>query len=105
MKIEIASIVPKEIIKGFQGRFVHTDNLTIGFWEITKESVLPMHAHLHEQTTQVLEGSFELSVGGVLYHCMPGSIVVIPPHVEHGGRALTDCKILDTFCPRREDYQ
>lgn len=105
MKIEISSLPSKEIINGFHGRFIHTENLTIGFWEIDKDAVLPMHSHVHEQTTQVLEGEFELSVGGVLYHCIPGSIVVIPSFVEHGGRALNHCKIMDTFSPSREDYK
>jgi quercetin dioxygenase-like cupin family protein len=105
MKIEISSLPSKEIIKGFNGRFVHTENLSIGFWEIDKDAVLPMHSHVHEQTTQVLEGEFELTVGGVLHHCIPGSIMVIPSYVEHGGRALTNCKIMDTFSPVREDYK
>jgi len=105
MKIEIASLPFKEIINGFHGRFIHTENLTIGFWEIDKGAILPMHSHIHEQTPQVLEGEFELSVGGVLHHCIPGSIVVIPSFVEHGGRALTHCKIMDTFSPSREDYK
>lgn len=34
-----------------------------------------------------------------------GQVVVIPPHVEHGGVALTDCRIFDIFSPVREDYK
>ena len=39
MKIDISSLPTKEIIKGFNGRFVHTENLSIGFWEIEQDAV------------------------------------------------------------------
>ena len=105
MKIDISSLPTKEIIKGFHGRFVHTENLSIGFWEIEQDAILPIHAHIHEQTTQVIEGEFELVVGEETFHCLPGSICVIPSNSPHGGRALTNCKIMDTFSPVREDYK
>ena len=35
----------------------------------------------------------------------PGTILSIPSHIAHKGRALTNCKITDIFSPVREDYK
>ncbi|MGF1923443.1 MAG: cupin domain-containing protein, partial [Bacteroidia bacterium] len=59
----------------------------------------------HEQITEVREGEFQLTFAGETKIYKPGMIAVIPPHVEHSGVALTDCKLLDIFLPVREDYK
>lgn len=103
--INISGLPQKEIIKGFWARFVHTDNLTLGYWEVEEGAVLPMHSHFHEQITSVSEGKFELTVGNDTHIYESGQIVVIPPHVVHGGRAITKCTLFDIFSPVREDYK
>jgi len=102
---KIKSLKSIEILKGFKGRFVHAKSFTIAFWEIEAGSVLPEHSHIHEQTTQIIEGSLELIIDGNNNICKAGTIVVIPPNVTHKGKALTDCKVVDIFCPVREDYK
>jgi quercetin dioxygenase-like cupin family protein len=47
----------------------------------------------------------ELTVGDETYRMIPGQIVTIPSDVPHSGRAITDCEIMDVFCPVREDYK
>ena len=101
----ISDIEPKEIIKGYHGRFVHMDSFTIGFWEVEAGAEIPLHSHVHEQTTQVIEGEFQMTVGGETKVYTPGMLVTIPSYIEHGGKALTNCKLTDVFCPAREDYQ
>ena len=103
--IEIAGITPKEIVPGYQGRFIHTEKMTIAFWEVEAGAVMPLHHHVHEQVSQVLEGKFELTVDGVTHCYEPGTIVVIPSNIVHGGMALTPCKLLDVFSPLRTEYQ
>jgi quercetin dioxygenase-like cupin family protein len=105
MTYNLLQIDPKELIKGFRGRFVHTEKSTLVFWEIEAGAELPLHAHFHEQTTYVMEGRFELTVAGETQVYEPGLVAVIPSNVEHSGRALTPCKILDVFCPVREEYR
>lgn len=102
---EITSITPREIAKGFLARFVHTESFTLSFVDVKAGAILPEHAHIHEQTSQVIEGEFEMTIGGKTTLLTPGSVVVIPSKVPHSGRALTDCKIQDVFCPVREDYR
>jgi quercetin dioxygenase-like cupin family protein len=103
--IEISKIEQKEIIKGYKARFIHTENTTLAFWEIEKGAMLPQHSHIHEQTTQVLEGNYQLTIDGETNICENGFVAVIPSNVVHGGIALTDCKLLDVFSPVRGDYK
>ena len=102
---EIKNIEQKEILPGFKGRFVYTNRATIAFWEIEKDSILPEHSHIHEQTTQVIEGKLEMTINNETLVLEPGMIVSIPSNVSHSGKALTTCKLTDTFCPAREDYK
>ena len=97
-------ITPKEIIKGFHGRFVHMKGFTYAYWEVEAGAEIPIHDHVHEQLMQVLEGSFEFTVDGVTKIYTAGMVAKIPSHVPHGGKALTDCKLTDIFCPAREEY-
>lgn len=103
--VSINSLAAAEKIPGFNGRFVHTEQMTISYWEIKKASVLPEHAHPHEQISQVMEGQFELTIDGITETMAPGKVAIIPSNVIHSGRALTDCKVMDIFCPVREDYR
>ena len=101
----INSIRQKEIMPGFKGRFIHTDGFTIAYWDIAENSELPEHSHIHEQTTQVIEGKLELTINGETKILEAGSIAIIPSNIVHKGKALTDCKVTDVFCPTREDYK
>lgn len=90
---------------GFKGRFVHSDHVTMAYWNIAAGSALPQHAHVHEQIVNVLEGEFELTVAGETHTYKPGEVAVIASNVPHSGKALTHCRIIDAFYPVREDYR
>ncbi len=83
---------------------IHTDDMTLAYWEIKAGSVLPEHAHFHKQIAQMIEGQFELTVDGKAYLMKPGDVLEIDGNVPHSGRAITDCIIHDIFLPMREDY-
>ena len=103
--LKLGGIPEKEIVKGFHAKFIHTENMTIVYWRIKKGANLPMHSHVHEQVTNVLEGEFEMTVADKTTICRKGDVVTIPSNIAHGGKALTDCYILDIFQPAREDYR
>ena len=95
----------KEMFPGFTGRFEHTENMTLAFWEATAGSNVPEHSHMHQQVVTVSEGKLELVVNGEKKVMDAGRIAVIPSNVKHSAYAVTDCKLLDVFYPVREDYR
>ncbi|MDM8537359.1 cupin domain-containing protein [Desulfobacterales bacterium HSG17] len=103
--INLNDLNEKEMLPGLRARFVHTENMTFSYWNITAGAELPDHSHPHEQVANILEGEFELTVDGQAKIITPGDVVVIPSKASHSGRAITDCRILDVFYPVREDYR
>ena len=89
---------------GFRGRMVHTRDLTIAFWEIDKNSILPLHKHMNTQTSYVISGKLKLTIGGLTKVLSAGELVVIDSNEPHSGKALTQCSVIDTFSPPRKDY-
>ena len=94
-----------EPVPGYVAKFVHTVQMTLANWQITAGSPFPEHSHPHEQIMMVLEGEFELTVGGESELVRPGVVAVIPADAKHSGRAVTDCIAIDVFYPVREDYR
>ena len=95
----------KEIVPGFKGRFIHSENMSFVNWDIEAGALLPEHTHPHEQVTSVIEGELDLTVAGKIKTIGPGSVLIVPPNAVHSGKALTNCRIIDAFYPVREDYR
>ncbi|MEO9660170.1 cupin domain-containing protein [Maribacter dokdonensis] len=105
MNLNLADIKPVEIMPGFHGKLIHTDQISMAFWEVEKGAIVPEHAHMNEQIMHVIEGEFQFTLDGdtKIYH--PGDIVIIASHKKHSGIALTPCRLLDVFSPVREEYR
>ena len=103
--LNLRDIPEREIVPGYKARFVHTDGMTLAYWEVEAGAALPEHSHPHEQIANVLEGEFELTVAGESRVLTPGQVAIIPGDVPHSGRAITDCRLLDAFQPARDDYR
>jgi quercetin dioxygenase-like cupin family protein len=102
---QFADVPVKELFPGFRFQLIHTDINTYSFVSVDAGSTLPIHNHIHEQSSFVLEGKFEMTVGNETQVLEPGRFTLIPSKVPHGGTAITDCKLLDIFSPVREDYK
>jgi quercetin dioxygenase-like cupin family protein len=103
--IDINKIAEKEPFPGFRGRFFHSAGMTIAHWNIKSGSAAPIHTHIHEQTVDVISGQLELTIDGETRILGPGQGAVIPSMIPHGAKAVTDCFVIDTFSPVREDYK
>jgi len=101
----LRDIPTREIRPGFFGKLLHGDASTLAVWDIRKGSQLQEHHHVHEQITYVLEGELEMVIGGEKMLFTAGCVHVIPSNTPHSAMALTDCKVIDTFAPARDDYR
>jgi len=103
--MNLADIEPREIMPGYHGKLVHAETMSWVFWEVEEGAEVPEHHHHHEQIMHVVEGHFEFTLGGETRQYRPGDVVIIPSNTPHGGKALSPCKLMDIFCPVREEYK
>jgi quercetin dioxygenase-like cupin family protein len=69
-------------------------------------SIVPEHAHPHEQMGIMISGRLEFTVGGQTQILGPGDIWRIPGGVPHRVVAFDEPAVaLDCFHPIRDDYR
>lgn len=95
----------KQTIPGFSGKMIHGDQSSLVVWDIKKGHTSPLHHHVNEQITYILEGQLEMVIGGEKHLMKAGAVHVIPSNVPHSAYAVTDCKVIDSFAPARDDYR
>lgn len=101
----IKNIKKKELVPGITGYYAHGNNLTLGLAELKAGSIIPLHQHIHEQITYIIEGELDMVIGGKRCLMTAGMYHVIGSNIPHSAVANTDCKVIDAFSPVREDYR
>lgn len=102
---DIKSIKPKELAPGITGFYAHGDKHTLGLVELKAGSSVPLHSHKNEQITFMLEGQLDMIIDGKPCSLTQGMVQVIPSEIMHSAIAVTDCVLIDTFSPAREEYK
>lgn len=72
--------------------------------EFDKGGIGVRHKHVHSQTTYVVSGKFEVSIGKEKQILNSGDGFYVPPHIEHGAICLEAGILIDVFSPVREDF-
>jgi quercetin dioxygenase-like cupin family protein len=103
--VKFSALPTRSLFPGAAGRYTHTGKMTLGEVDLVAGAVVPSHQHPHDQFSYVLSGRVEFTVGTETRVMEPGECAVIPGGTPHGCRALTACRILDTFAPARDDYR
>jgi quercetin dioxygenase-like cupin family protein len=98
-------MIVRNPVPGAVGKIVHNEESTLALWTFEEGTELPAHEHPHQQIALVVEGTLELTVGGETSTLSAGDSACIPGNVVHGARAVTRCRVVDSFYPRREDLQ
>ncbi len=63
-----------------------------------------IHTHPHTQTTYVVEGEFEFTIGDEKRIVKKGDTLYNVSNIPHGCRCIKKGILLDTFTPLREDF-
>ncbi len=96
----------KELAPGVMIRAMWGDKVMMSVIESAPHAVVPLHTHPHEQAGIVLQGEFDMTIGGETRRMRPGDAYVIPGGVEHGIEGLEGWALaLDIFSPPREEYK
>lgn len=71
---------------------------------LKKGSHVPMHQHVNEQMTYILEGALKFKIDGEEIVVNAGEVLCIPSNMPHEAWALEDTVDLDVFDPPRADW-
>ncbi len=81
-----SSIVSKQIIKKQNG------NITL--FAFDKDESLTEHTSPYEAVVFMVEGEMEIKIGGNPYIVKAGDMLIMPPNVPHGLKAIIRSKML-----------
>jgi quercetin dioxygenase-like cupin family protein len=101
----IKDIPPKDLVPGITGYYAHGQQMTFGWIELKAGSTVPVHQHVHEQITYIVDGQLDMMIGGIACRLTAGMYHVIPSNVPRGATAAVDSRVIDVFSPVREDYK
>jgi|SRR6185369_17595440 quercetin dioxygenase-like cupin family protein len=92
----IKELIDRQLIVG--------DNIMIARVLLKKGAFVPIHSHLNEQVTYILEGALRFSIQGKETVVAAGEVLTIPAGIPHEAVALEDTVDLDVFTPPRVDW-
>jgi quercetin dioxygenase-like cupin family protein len=102
-----ANIEREQLAPGIARRYMYGDNIMVAQILLDKGAVVPKHAHMNEQISNVISGRLEFRFGedgSDIRVAGPGETVVIPGHLPHEVAALEDAVAVDLFSPPRQDW-
>lgn len=69
-----------------------------------KGAIGAVHQHVHTQSTFVVQGKFEFTIGEAKEIIAKGDTCLMPSNIWHGCVCLEEGELLDVFTPMREDF-
>jgi quercetin dioxygenase-like cupin family protein len=95
-------VAPLELVPGLRFQPVTTDAVMTNLVTFEPGADAATHHHSEQQIAIIVSGELTFTVGGETRVMTAGDLVVIPPHVPHGGVAGPDgCVAIDVFTPPR----
>jgi quercetin dioxygenase-like cupin family protein len=99
----VKELKAKTPAKGVELRPIPGQNMTMVFYKMEPDAIIPEHSHPHEQMGTVFKGTIDLRIGDEIRTVHEGDAYHVPPNVVHSGKAQTQAEVLEVFHPPRED--
>ena len=80
------------------------DQLMVSRILLKKGCVVPVHSHVNEQVSYILEGALKFWIDGKEIVVHAGELLCIPSSMPHNAEAMEDTVDLDIFYPPRQDW-
>ncbi|MCH8298906.1 MAG: cupin domain-containing protein [Chloroflexi bacterium] len=95
-----------ELAPGVNTRTFWGEQMLLSLVEVEANTEMPLHTHPEEQGGIVIEGEFEIGIGGEVKVLKPGDLYIIPGGVEHYAKAnATKVRALGIYSPVREAFK
>ena len=104
--INTSSRDPMELAPGVHTRTFWGEQMLLSLVEVEADTEMPLHTHPEEQGGIIIEGEFEIGIGGEVKVLKPGDMYIIPGGVEHYAKALgKKVRALGIYSPVREEFK
>ncbi|PYU94189.1 MAG: cupin domain-containing protein [Acidobacteria bacterium] len=80
------------------------DQLMVSRILLKKGCIVPLHSHVNEQVSYILEGALKFWIDGKEIVVHAGELLCIPSSMPHNAEAMEDTVDLDIFYPPRQDW-
>jgi quercetin dioxygenase-like cupin family protein len=90
-----------EALKGAWLSSIQTEHFTVAYTNMKTGVEIPLHHHPEEAIDIVLEGELEMQIGNTKGNLTKDMISIVPSNVPHRAMAITDCKVVTIFYPKR----
>jgi quercetin dioxygenase-like cupin family protein len=88
----------------FERQLIVGQNVMLARILLRKGCVVPMHSHINEQLSTIIDGALKFLIGGKEIIVRSGEVLTIPPSMPHEAVALEDTLAIDVFSPPRADW-
>ncbi|MBN1302076.1 MAG: cupin domain-containing protein [Melioribacteraceae bacterium] len=103
--IETSVIEWETVAHGMKRKIMgYDDEIMMVKVHFDKGGVGVRHKHFHSQTTYIVSGKFEVTMGDKKKILNSGDGFYVPPELEHGAVCLEEGLLIDVFSPIREDF-
>lgn len=82
----------------------YDDKIMLVKVKFDKDAIGKPHQHFHSQTSYVVAGTFEVTIGEKKQLLLEGDSFYIPPNEVHGVFCVETGVLIDVFSPVRQDF-
>ncbi len=99
--IELNKLQVKDSLPGATASYFETNNFTVAYTEMKAGAIVPIHEHPNEAVDIILDGILEMQVDDRSSLITTGMMSFVPSNMLHGAKAITDCKVVSIFYPKK----